>query len=318
MSTDRVLVALSTFAQYDASPLDRLRASGVPYTLHGSGARITAAELAAAGRDATVVIAGVEPYTGAVLDTLPLLRCISRCGAGVDNVDLAEARARGISVLNTPGVPGRAVAELALAMMLALRRNLIRQSALMRARQWTRLESHLLAGAHVGIVGLGQIGRRVAMLARAFDADVLAVDPKADASWAVAHGVRLTTFDDLLASADIVSLHAARLPSSPLALDAAAIGRMRPGALLVNLARGGMVDEAALYDALVAGHLGGAALDVYAEEPYRGPLCDLDSVILTPHSATLAVETRVEMENECVDKALRFILGELAEHERVA
>jgi D-3-phosphoglycerate dehydrogenase len=316
--SDRVFVALSTFAHFDPSPLQRLRASGVPFTVHGSGARITRAELAEHGRDATVIIAGVEPYDAAVLDTLPALRCISRCGAGVDSIDLAEARARRIAVVNTPDVPARAVAELALSMMLSLRRNLPRQSASMRARQWERLESHLLAGARVGIIGLGRIGRRVARLARAFDAVVVAADPDADRTWAAGHDVSIVALDELLATSDVVSVHAARMPAAPLTLDAAAIAGMKRGAVLVNLARGGMVDETALHAALTSGHLGGAGLDVFVEEPYRGPLCDLDNVILTPHNATSAVETRVEMEIECVDKALRFLHGAIAEGERVA
>lgn len=314
---DAIFVALSTFAQHDAAPLEALRRSGVPFRLHAGGTRITAAELASDAADATVVIAGVEPYDRSVLDTLPVLRCISRCGAGTDSVDLAEARARGIAVVNTPEAPGRAVAELALAAMLSLVRNLPRQTALMRERKWVRVEAHLLAGRRVGIVGLGRIGRRVARLLRAFDADVIAADPLADEAWARANGVTLVPLPELLRTADIVTLHAARNAGSPLVIDAAALATMRRGALIVNLARGGMIDELALVDGLRSGAIGGAALDVYVDEPYRGPLCDQENVILTPHSATLTVETRVAMETECIDKALRFLRGELKSDERI-
>jgi D-3-phosphoglycerate dehydrogenase len=195
--------------------------------------------------------------------------------------------------------------------MLALTRNLRRQADLMRRREWVRLEARVLQGRTVGIIGLGRIGRRVVELLQAFRPVLLAYDPFADPDWAASHGVALVGRDELLSSADLVSIHAAHRPDAPLRLAAADFARMRPGAAVVNLARGSMVDETALHDALASGHLSGAALDVYPDEPYRGRLCDLDNVVLTPHSATLTVETRVMMETEAVDKALRFLRGEL-------
>jgi D-3-phosphoglycerate dehydrogenase len=313
-----IFVALSTFAERDPRPLARLTASKHPFHIHPTGKRITTAELLRDGRDATVIIAGVEPYDAATLAKLPALRCLVRCGVGVDAVDLNAARARGIIVLNTPDVPVAAVAELALAMFLALSRNLRPQAIRMGQRQWIRLEAHLLGGRTVGLVGLGRIGRRVAGLCRAFGARVLASDPVADASVASALGVDLVALEQLLREADIVSLHAAKSVDQPLTLGAAELATMKRGAVLVNLARGGMVEEAALIDALRSGHLAGAGMDVYTQEPYAGPLCDFENVILTPHAATLTVETRAAMELECVDKALRFAAGGIRPEERVA
>lgn len=318
MSTDLVFVALSTFAEHDSAPLALLEKSGRLFRIHRTGKRITTPELLDAGKDAAVIVAGVESYDAATLERLPELRCISRCGVGTDNVDLAAARARGVAVLNTPDVPTAAVAELTLSMFLALSRNLRPQANLMQQRKWQRLESHLLGARTVGVIGFGRIGRRVAELTRAFGATVVAVDPVPDRDAAASLGVRLTNLDDLLARSDIVSLHAARSASAPLVLGTREISAMKRGAILVNVARGGMVDEAALLTALTSGHLAGAGLDVFGDEPYAGPLCDLDNVVLTPHSATLPVETRVAMEVECVDKALRFLSGKLAPHERVA
>lgn len=312
-----IFVTLSTFAEYDRGPLETLRASGVPLQIHATGKRITTAELLANGRDAAVVIAGVEPYDRATLDQLPNLRCICRLGVGVDAVDLEAAKARGIAVTNTPDAPTAAVAELALTMMLALSRNLPRQAVAARARAWQRMESHLLGGRRVGIIGLGRIGRRVATLVRAFGSEVWGVDPRPDAAWCAAHGVRPVSLDDVLAGCDIISIHAARSDDAPLRLGTTEIGRMRQGAILINLGRGDMVDLAALHDALAAGRLFGAGLDVYPEEPYAGPLCTLDNVVLTPHAATLAVETRTEMERECARKALAFLAGTLTAAERV-
>lgn len=315
--TDSIFVTLSTFAQYDPAPLRLLEESGIPFAINASGKRITTAELIAQGQGATAVVAGVEPYDAATLAQLPALRCISRCGAGTDAVDFTAARSRGIAVLNTPDVPTQAVAELAVCMILSLSRNLRAQANLMGGRDWRRLDAHLVSGRRIGLVGLGRIGRRVIELLAPFGAVLVAHDPMADPGWAAAHGVRLVPFDELLATSDVVSLHAARSADHPLLLGAAELARMKPGALLVNLARGSMVDEEALCAALADGRLGGAGLDVFADEPYRGRLCDFGNVILTPHSATLTVETRVAMETECVSKALAFIKGTLAPGERL-
>jgi D-3-phosphoglycerate dehydrogenase len=314
--TDYIYVTLSTFAEYDAAPRDRLAASGVRFAINPTGKRITPGELVAAGRDASVLIAGVERYDAATIEQLPALRCISRCGAGVDAIDLAAARARGIAVVNTPDVPTQAVAELTLAMMLGLVRQLPRQSDLVHRREWTRLDAHLLSGRTVGLIGFGRIGRRVAALLAPFDTRIRVTDPHGDRV-TVPSGVEHVDLDELLRTSDIVSIHAAAAGAGTLALGARELALMKPGALLINVARGTMVDEQALVAALRDGRLGGAALDVYASEPYAGPLCDFPNVILTPHSATLTVETRVAMELECVDKAIRFVTGQLAPEERI-
>jgi len=312
-----IYVTLSTFAEYDPLPLRLLQESAVPLKIHDTGKRISSAELIAGGQAATVVIAGVEPYDRATLDQLPALRCISRCGVGVDAIDLVASREKGIAVVNTPDPPTNAVAELALSMMLSLSRNLPRQAAAARAHQWSRLEAHLLGARRVGIIGLGRIGRRVAQLARAFGAEVWATDPAPDLAWCHEAGVRVVSLDELLAGADVVSIHAAKSVAAPFRLDHEGLSRLRQGAILINLGRGEMVDESALQDALVSGRLFGAGLDVYSKEPYDGPLCDLDNVILTPHAATLTVETRSAMERECVEKALAFLQGTLPQAARV-
>ena len=304
-----IFVTLSTFAEFDRHPLQLLEQSRVPFRVHSTGRRITTEELLADGADAEVLIAGVEPYDRRLLERLPKLRCISRCGVGVDAIDLDVARERGIVVVNTPDPPTDAVAELALTMMLSLGRNLPRQFEESRAHRWTRLEAHLLGARRVGIIGLGRIGRRVAELAGAFGATVVATDPHADAAWCARAGVSLVSLDTLLSTADVVSIHAAKSKDRPLRLGTAELSRMRRGSLLISLGRGDMVDEAALHEALTSGQLAGAGLDVYSKEPYDGPLCDLSNVVLTPHSATLTVETRSAMETQCVEQALAFLAG---------
>jgi D-3-phosphoglycerate dehydrogenase len=306
---DLIYVTLSTFAEHDRAPLDRLERSGVPFRIHGTGKRITRAELVAAAADATALIAGVEPYDEKTLDALPALRCISRCGVGVDSIDLQAAKARGVAVVNTPDAPTNAVAELALAMMLALSRQLCRQMTEFRAGRWTRFQTHMLEARTIGVVGLGRIGKRVVELLRPFGCRVLAADPRADLSWVRQHDVVLVPLNELLSGADIVTVHATPEADAPVLIGPAEIARMRRGSLLINLARGGMVDERALYEALRSEHLAGAGMDVFAQEPYSGPLAELDNVVLTPHSATLAVEARSAMERQAVENALAVLAG---------
>jgi D-3-phosphoglycerate dehydrogenase len=317
MSSELICVTLSTFAQYDSAPRNRLRESGFSFRVNETGRRVTGAELVQLCREATAVIAGVEAYDADIMHQLPRLRCISRCGAGVDSIDLDAARRREVAVVNTPHIPTQAVAELTLTMILALLRNLPRQLPRARAGEWKRLDAHLLQGMTVGIVGLGRIGRRVAELLSPFGAKILAADPRADAEWAQSRGIELVSLQALLKASGVVTLHAASSEAFPLRLEAAELRSMPSGAYVVNLARGTLVDEQALHAALVEGHLAGAGLDVYPEEPYCGPLCELENVVLTPHSATLTVETRVAMETECVENAIRCLRGEIPAADRI-
>ncbi len=315
--SDLILVSLSTFAAVDKAPLSMLEQSAYTFRIHGSGKRITSYEILEEAVEATVIVAGVESYDADTLASLPKLRCISRCGVGVDSIDLDVARGREIVVLNTPDLPGEAVAELAITMFLSLSRNLRAQANLMGERRWERLSAHLLARRTVGLIGLGRIGRRVAELSGAFGARIIAFDPRGDLRVAEALGVKLVDKDELLAQADIVSLHASGGSSEPVLIGAPELAAMKRGALLVNLARGGMVDESALVDALQAGQLAGAGLDVFGEEPYAGPLCDFEQVILTPHSATYTLETRSAMESQSVENALAFLNGTMAPERQV-
>lgn len=304
---NQIFVALSSFAEHDKRPLELLKSSGYPFKIHNTGKRITSPELLSNGFDAKVIIAGVETYDAQNLENLPNLRCISRCGVGVDAIDLQVAKKMGIEILNTPGIPTQAVAELALTMFLALSRNLPRQIDSMRNRKWERLETHLLSGKTVGLLGFGSIGQRVAELCIAFGAKVIAFDPVLAISIAEKLNVSLVTKEQLLAEADIVSLHASKNTDKSFLIDVYELNLMKHGSYLVNLARGEMVNEAALVGALSSGKLAGAGLDVFGEEPYKGSLCDFEQVILTPHSATNTIETRANMELKCVQNALQFL-----------
>jgi len=304
---NQIFVALSSFAEHDKRPLDLLKTSGYPFKIHNTGKRITTSELLQSGVEATVILAGVETYDAQILDGLPKLRCISRCGVGVDAIDLQAAKKIGIEILNTPGIPTQAVAELALTMFLALSRNLSRQIDSMRDRKWERFETHLLSGRTIGLIGFGSIGQRVAELCIAFGAKVIACDPFVIPSIAEKMNVSFVTKEHLLGEADIISLHASKGSDKSFIIGADELNLMKDGAFLVNLARGDMVNEVALAEALTSGKLGGAGLDVFGEEPYKGPLSQFEQVLLTPHSATNTIETRAKMELESIKNALDFL-----------
>lgn len=311
-SPARILVALTEFARRDRRPLTVLETSGQTFRLNQTGARLDRNTLPTLAQGVVGIVAGAETYDAAMLDRLPDLRCISRCGVGVDNIDLPAAHERGVAVMNTPSATTEAVAELALTFILALHRNLIRQAASMRRREWVRPESHLLAGRRVALVGLGRIGRRLAELLAPFGVRLTGVDPFPDLAWCAKAAVTPLPLAEALATADVVCIQAAVDRARPLRLGAAELALLPRGAMVVNVARGTFIDEDALHAAVSSGHLGGAALDVYGAEPYRGPLCDLEGVILTPHSATDAVESRAAMETQAVENVLRFLAGALA------
>jgi len=302
----KVLVALSTFAEFGDAPLKLLDTSGLDYSLNPLGRRLTGEEVIEMGKDCEGIVAGVEPYDDYVLDRLPRLRCISRCGVGIDNISLEKARDKGIVIRNTPDVVILPVVELTIAMVFDLLRRLTYHTQLLRSKQWRKTAGNLLPGKKVGILGLGRIGKRVAEVLTRLGADVYGADLFPDQQWADKNGIRIVSRELLLRECDIVSIHVSVLEDNRFILAKREIESMREGAFIVNTSRGEVIDEEALYHALKSGRLGGAALDVFQHEPYDGPLCELENVILTPHVATLTAESRVQMEVEAVKNLVDF------------
>ncbi|MCS7022931.1 MAG: phosphoglycerate dehydrogenase [Gemmataceae bacterium] len=244
-------------------------------------------------------LAGSEPYTRRVLERAAAagLLVVARAGVGYDGVDVATATELGIAVCYAPGTNHEAVAEHTFALMLALLRNLRGQDAAIRRGEWPRRVVEPLRDQVLGIVGLGRIGKAVAMRARAFALDVWAYDIAPDTDFAHTYGVRLVpSLEILLRQADIVTLHVPKTPQTIDLINRHTLGWMKPTAILINTARGGIVNEKDLYDALQAGRLAGAGLDVFAAEPPVGsPLLQLDNVIMTAHTAGIDRRSRQEM-----------------------
>ena len=308
--SDKIFVALSTFAKYGEEPLRLIDQSGIDYFLNDLGRRLVREEIVDLGKGATGIVAGVEPYDAPVLEMLPELKCISRCGVGIDNIDLDLAQAKGIVIRNTPDVVIKPVVELTIAMIFDLMRKLSLHAGRLWRKEWRKSAGNLLAGKTVGILGLGRIGRSVAETLLKLDAEVIGTDINPDVVWSKKCGVRVVSLNDLLAEADILSLHLSVIPENPFVLGWKEIATMKEGAWLVNVARGNLVDDVALADALKTGRLAGAAMDVFPDEPYSGSLCDLDNMVMTPHVATLTEESRVQMEAEAVQNLLFVLQGQ--------
>lgn len=288
----RVVVTPSLLHEHPGRFREILTAAGFEVVHPREALLATPAALSTALSGAVAVIAGMEPFTPDVLAGSSL-RVVARMGVGYDAIDVPAATARRIAVTITPGANEWSVAEQTLALLLAVHRAVPQRDREARSGAWRRRPLPRLAGRTIGLVGLGRIGRAVAQRAAGLGLRVIAADPAADRDFAVRHHVELRAFEQLLAEADIVSLHLPASPAAPPLIDAAALARMKPGAVLINTARGSLVDEAALAEALAAGRLFGAGLDVFQIEPLplESPLIGLPNVVLSPHMAGLDDES---------------------------
>jgi D-3-phosphoglycerate dehydrogenase len=295
-----IFISTSSFGEYDALPLKLLNDAGINVQVNPYKRQLTKDECLNHYKDIDGLIAGTEPLTAEVLKSAGYLKVISRCGTGLDNVDLEAAKQLGIKVLNTPDAPTMAVAELTLGLMLGLLRHLPRADREIRAGNWQKRMGNLLQGKKVGIIGFGRIGQKVGELVQALGAQAVYCDPAVNKD-----GYKKISLEELLSQSDIVTLHLSGGGKGAPLLSDKELNRIKQGSWLVNCARGGVVDEAALTKALQEGRLAGAALDVFTQEPYTGPLAKLDNVILTPHIGSYAVESRVEMEVESVKNLIK-------------
>jgi phosphoglycerate dehydrogenase-like enzyme len=272
------------------------------------------AELFARIADADVLI-NVRAYT--VLDDeafahAPRLRMVSILGTGTDNVDLVAARRRGITVTNTPGVGAPSVAELTIGLMLAVSRAIPLSDRRLRDGVWQHVEGPELAGKTLGLLGLGAIGARVATIAQGLGMQVIAWSYSNDPGRAERLGVELVERDEVFHRADVVSVHLRNTPEARGIVGARELGLMKPSAYLINTARGALVDQDALAQALRSGAIAGAGLDVFQEEPLvaeRNPFRDLENVVLTPHLGAVTREASARSRAMPVDNIIAFLAG---------
>ena len=284
----RILITAPGFARDDSEPIDMMRARGWTLDFNETGSMLERAELMRRIAEADGILLGTEKVDREVLDAARRLKVISRYGVGLDNVDVACAREKGIQVLNAAGANATAVADMAVTMMLMLSRGSLKLDAQVREGDWTEPVGVEPEGKLLGIVGLGNIGAQVAKRAKGFGMRVIAYDSFRNEKLAAEAGVAyVDTLDELLARADYVTLHVPHTAQTHHMIGRAQLDAMKPGAILINTARGGIIDEAALAEALQSGRLGGAGLDVFEEEPLPldSPLLKCPRTVFSPHTA---------------------------------
>jgi D-3-phosphoglycerate dehydrogenase len=283
--------------------IERIRAAGITVDVRDD---ITPEDLALAIKDyEAIVVRSRTRVRAPLIDAASNLKLIVRGGVGLDTIDAAYAASKGITVMNTPLASSASVAELAIGYMLALARAIPQAAASMQAGKWDkkRFEGDEIGGKTLGIVGVGNIGRETAKRARALGMTVLAYDPYVKAL----EGVELTGLDDLLAQADYITFHLPLTAETKSMIGPAQFAKMKTGVRIVNCARGGIVDEAALYDALVEGKVAGAAMDVFAVEPLTDfRLFSLPNVIGSPHIGAATKEAQTRIGAEVADKVIAF------------
>lgn len=304
MSSWKVVVTAVTFAKASPEPLDRLRAAGCEVVTNPWGRPLTEAELLEAVAEADALIVGNDKVSAAVINAAPKLKIIAKHGVGYDNIDRKAAAARGILVTNAPGTNSHEVADLAFGLLHMLARGLHIAIEATKQGKWIKPMGIGLWGKTLGIVGVGRIGTAVAARARGYDMRILGFDivirPEA-----LALGVRYVGLEELLQNSDFVSLHLPLTPETRNILSAEMLQLLKPGALLINTARWGLVDHDALFKLLEAGRIGGYGLDVYeVEPPEPHPLFALPNVLLTPHMGGTCRESNLRMGNTAVDNVL--------------
>jgi D-3-phosphoglycerate dehydrogenase/(S)-sulfolactate dehydrogenase len=269
-----------------------------------------ALEAVIGGYDALAVRSATK-VTARLLEKAVRLKVVGRAGVGVDNVDLQAATRRGVVVMNTPGGSAVTVAELALAMMASLSRHVAAATASVKAGKWEKkkFQGHELSGKTLGVVGIGNIGSALVERCQGIKMKVLAYDPFISPDAAAKLGVTLVALDELWRQADVISLHVPITDQTRNMVNAGTLAKMKRGAILINCARGGIVDERALAEALASGHLGGAALDVYEKEPPPPdhPLFKLDNVVLTPHLGASTEEAQAAVAVAIADQLVRYL-----------
>ncbi|MBS1843175.1 MAG: phosphoglycerate dehydrogenase [Actinobacteria bacterium] len=304
MSDRTVVVTYAGFDPTDDSTAGALRRAGFNIRCEPRLSYRGPSEVAELMRDATAGILSTDPFDRSVFEACPDLRILARIGVGTDAIDIPAATEAGVAVTITPDANTEAVADHTLALALACCRRVLENDRAIRDGAWDRhgpLMGVDLAGSTVGLVGLGGIGRAVARRLAGFGVEILAYD-QAEAQ---ADGVTRVDLDTLLRTASVVSIHVPLVESTRGLIGAEEIAKMRPGAMLVNTARGGIVDEAAMVTALRSGHLAAAGLDVFDLEPPSGsPLLELPNVVLTPHIAGVSINSQQKM----LEMATRSVL----------
>ena len=296
----KILASPSSIGQISLEPFEILEANGFQVVKNPFGRKLTKDETITLAKDCIGIVAGVETLDSFVIDSLPNLKCISRVGVGMDSVDIPYAESRGIKVLNTPDGPTRAVAELTVGLTFSLLRKIPNAHCDLKNRIWKKQIGNLLHEKKIGVLGLGRIGKMVAEMFKSLGNTVIGHDLNPDIEWAEKNNIEILELEHLLNKSDIITIHIPGNSNNSSILNHRELSYLKNGVFLVNVSRGGVINEDALYKKLKSGAISAAAIDVFSNEPYSGILCDLNNVILTPHIGSYAKEGKLKMEIDAV------------------
>tara|TARA_Y100001970_G_C14005348_1_gene735548 strand:- start:23 stop:940 length:918 start_codon:yes stop_codon:yes gene_type:complete len=296
----KVYISTSSFAQYSEEPLKLLKSHQINYNINDKNRKLFESEVSTMLKGCVGVIAGTETYSEKILKELPDLKVISRVGVGLDNIDIEFASTRNIKVIKTKINPSIAVAELTLGLILNLLRKISEHHFLLRDQKWEKKMGSLLSGKTLGIIGLGNNGKKIVEITKGFGLEYLAFDKVKDRDFAKKHNLKYCELNKLLSTSDIITIHLSLNDSSKNLINHDTLKMMKKSAILVNTSRGEIINEIAILEAIENKKIGGLGIDVFNNEPYFGPLIKLQNVIATPHIAAYAKEIRKQMEFEAV------------------
>jgi D-3-phosphoglycerate dehydrogenase / 2-oxoglutarate reductase len=303
----KILLSPSSFGQCGLEPIEILKNAGYEVINNPFGRKLTEDEVIEHASDAVGIVAGVEPLNKKVMDNMPNLKCISRVGVGMDSVDLEYAKLKGIKVDNTPDGPTRPVAELTIALTMDLLRSVSKADRNIKNKVWKKEIGNLILNKTIGIFGFGRIGKEAAKLFHGLGANVIAYDLFPDHEHAKLINIKMVEKEELFKTADILTIHVPGNKDKSPVITAAELNMMKKSAYLVNISRGGVVDEEALYDVLNRKSIVAGATDVFVNEPYSGKLIELDNILLTPHLGSYAEEAKLKMEIDAVNNLIESL-----------
>ena len=304
----KVLITTVPFAKKNRLPLELLEAIGAEYLINPLNKKLTENELAEMVSDFDIIIAGTEPITDFVIKKAKKLKMISRVGIGLDGVDLLAAEKMGIKVSYTPDAPAPAVAEFTIGLLITLLRSAQLSNIQMHRGNWHRYFGKRIANTTIGVIGLGRIGSRVLNRLSVFGTPRLLVNdlspnPDLDRKFKLEWADKETIYRE----SDVISLHVPLTRSTKNMITKKQLEMMKSDAIIINTSRGGVVNELDLYNVMKTGHLSGAAIDVFEQEPYDGPLIEIERCFLTAHMGSMSLDCRTRMETEATEEVVRFI-----------
>lgn len=299
-----------SFGYYAMEPVEYLKQHGCEVELVPQGKKLSEDDLVACAAGSDAMVVGVEKITGRVIQAGKKLKVIAKHGAGVDNIDMDTATKNGIVVTSAPGANSDAVADMTMGLFLALARKIPYADRSVKGGEWPRIVGTGVNQKTLGIIGVGQIGKKVAKRAQGFDMKVLVYDVVKDDAFARTVGAAYVSLDEIFTKADFISIHVPLIEATRNMIGVREFGLMKKGTFLVNVARGGVVDENALFDALNENKIAGAACDVFTKEPAKGnPLLTLENVIATPHMGMYTRESLVDTGMICVRNIREVLEG---------